>query len=66
MNVWASLWCGVVWCHCGLWDLVGPPNIKVTIHILEVLHFSFSFAIKEHHQGDKDLVKDISVNDMRR
>lgn len=52
--------------HCAVSRLVfenlaGLPNIKVTIHILRCFT---SVAIKEHHQEHKDLVKDMSVNDM--
>lgn len=54
-----------LWCSGGLWKPCRAHKHQSDHSHSEVLHF-FSVAIKEHHQGDKDLVKDMSVNDMRR
>lgn len=48
-NIWTSL-CGVT---PVFGNLIGLPNIKVTIHSLEVLHFSFHSPLKNTIKGIK-------------
>lgn len=59
----------VWWSLCGVAAVYGHPLGSQTSKCLFVFwgaSLFLSLAIKEHHQGDKDLIKDMSVNDMRR